>query len=394
MRDDANLQLIGFGPAALGIFVTADRMGAIDELIRRGIVIHERLDSIEQWDCINYRIRSNSPLKDFLQGIRPDGIFKQCISSSFKNLTEQENETIYLNDISEFLKKMVRVVIEKINQSNISNVVWSSQVDHISIENGFSVFNDDQRELNSKHLLLACGSSNKPLLPEHVSRKYPTKVIPSDSVLRGNSDHILADWLGKDQPIIILGGAHSAFSTVCYLLEHFSYLSNSQKLHLVSRREVLEWEISEHGGKTNSDNKVILNRFSGLRGDAKDMFQKIKNGKEKRVKLNIGTKMEVLLDRLFDKSSSFQPLVINATGYQSRVPWLVGKNNVKFKPDMFNGNIAKLRETQELTYQGEPIPKLYGLGLGYSDVGKDGTEVGINLYHGRAAENILNNVLL
>ncbi|WP_339389157.1 hypothetical protein, partial [Vibrio caribbeanicus] len=61
-----NLQIIGFGPAALGLFVAADREHRLFEFLDAGNHIHERPPSLHHWRTMKYYIHINSTTGEFL----------------------------------------------------------------------------------------------------------------------------------------------------------------------------------------------------------------------------------------------------------------------------------------------------------------------------------------
>lgn len=397
MRNSTHFQCIGFGPAALGIFVAADRLGLVDQLLETGVYIHEKLDSIEQWDCLNYQIRSNSPFIDFISGIRPDGIFSSALNSkNFQNLFNKKSEMVCLSEVSVFLKYMLTIVINKIQSSESSQVIWSSDIQQVNTRDGFRVSNQNHHVFFSEHLLLSSGAKNRSLNNSDILARHDVLHLSSDDVLRGLHIETLRSAFEQTRTIIILGGSHSGFSTVHYLLESFPERSKNKNVHLISKNEIAQWQCDDSPPKHHPEEEKRSrenNRFSGLRGDARQTYRNIKSGLEKRVNMLIGKSLHEFLSELQSEQPGGAPVLINATGYESRIPEFINASNITFKPDSHNGNVTKQASTQEIKYLGKPIHNLYGLGLGFSDMSDDGPKVGINLYHGEAAEKILKNVV-
>ena len=86
------LQVVGFGPASLGLPVSADRLGIIETLLREGMLF---VDSHCCWRDIeesrlDYLIPSNSIGADFISGIYPFGTFAASLQSpAYKRIATQ-----------------------------------------------------------------------------------------------------------------------------------------------------------------------------------------------------------------------------------------------------------------------------------------------------------------
>lgn len=99
------VQIVGFGPACVGIFITAERLGVLAKLLAKGVYIYESKSGPNECDSLNYQIPSNSPIKDFLLGIQSDGIFADVMASAtVQQWLANGDKTVCLTEISTFCK--------------------------------------------------------------------------------------------------------------------------------------------------------------------------------------------------------------------------------------------------------------------------------------------------
>ncbi len=388
---DTLLQIIGFGPAALGLFITADRNGRLQQLLDCGLQVHERSASLEQWDGLGYEIEANSPIADFLRGIRRDGVFAQCLDQpQVQRWLQVPEQVVPLVQVSAFLRQLAQVIIERCQAHPRAAIHFAHGVEDVRCEaDGFTV-SGGWGNSSSRYLVLACGARVRDLQPQEAMPA--TSVLCSDRVLRGRVDPILRQTLEQGRPVVVLGGSHSAFSVVGYLLERFTGLLGLGSIQVLCRRRPALWAASTRvaaplGAQDRVDeDSGEVNRFCGLRGAAQDTLLQIEAGARASVVLHIG-------------STDPQPwlargaLLINATGYRPRLPGLLDAQGRQLRLDQRDGNLCKHPQSHELTVGGQAVSGLFGTGLGFSDRRGATLEVGVNFFHGRCAGNILHAVL-
>ncbi|MGZ0785915.1 hypothetical protein ACXM5X_23450 [Pseudomonas saponiphila] len=384
------LQIIGFGPAALGLFIAADRNGRLQALLDGGVQVHERSASFSQWQCLAYAIEANSPIADFLRGIRSDGVFAQCLRQpQVQRWLQNPEQVVSLLEVSAFLRQLAQVILDLCRDQPKAAIHFAHPVASVrSSASGFSV-QGDWGSSHSRYLVLACGARVRELLPQEGAA--PASLC-SDRVLRGQADPLLLQALEQGRPLLVLGGSHSAFSVVGYLLQRFAARLPAAAIQVLCRQRPALWAASAKVAPALQAQDLIdaesgeVNRFCGLRGAARDTLLQIEAGTWACVELHIGNAdPRPWLSR--------GALLINATGYRPRVPGLLNAAGVSLTLDERDGNLCKHPRTHELMVGGQALPGLFGTGLGYADRRGDTLEVGVNFFHGRCAGNILHAVL-
>ncbi|WP_271271068.1 hypothetical protein [Aliamphritea hakodatensis] len=391
--EEYRLQIIGFGPAALGIFVAADRVGRLTELLNTGICIHEKISDIESWESLKYRIPSNSPALDFLSEIRTDGIFAPLLSGPLgTQLKACGTNPVCLTLIASFLKQMLQTVVKLLDTHSRCQVIWGHSIESIKYAEGFIV-HSQQTPLHSQYLLLATGACAKSVTDAELQI-----TVDAEQLLRGNADEEIARYLAEKRPVYIVGGSHSSFSAAGYLLEFFSdHFHCAAPIKILSKRRVKEmYSPSEAQQTLLKDNDLIntdtgeVNKFDGLRGVARELYRQICKGEESRIEIIYGPQADIRLTQ-----SSPAPVYINATGYRPRLPNICTATGEQLVPDTTVGgnNVLKDSVTSMLLNDGNPVSGLYGIGLGFADLKTDGCQVGINFFHGCSAARILTGIL-
>ncbi|WP_434694733.1 hypothetical protein J3P89_15355 [Pseudomonas sp. Z1-14] len=388
------LQIIGFGPAALGLFITADRTGQLHSLLERGVQVHERSASLAQWNCLAYDIEANSPIEDFLKGIRVDGVFAECLNQPMvQRWLQAPGNVVQLTDVSIFLRQLAEIVVALCAGHPRAAIHFGHNVDAVTVvSSGFCV-TGDWGIRSSRYLVLACGARIRDLQMSAGTAQQPgSPPICSDRLLRGQADAQLRESLAQGQRVLVVGGSHSAFSAVGYLLERFHDCLAPQAIAVLCRRRPALWSASSPGARLLKATDVVdeesgeVNRFCGLRGAAQQTLLSVEAGQQPSVALHIGdADIEPWLEDGF--------LLINATGYLPRLPALFDQQGTAMTLDQLEGNLCKHRNTGELMVQGVAVGGLFGTGLGFSDRRGETLEVGVNFFHGRCASHILQAVL-
>eukprot|EP01041_Mallomonas_annulata_P008230 gene8230-16922_t len=176
---------------------------------------------------------------------------------------------------------------------------------------------DSAQYVYTQHVIMASGGVQRP--PLLFKSDYANKVMCSDFLCTGPGiaelrRRLLAGTGGKNQHqhqqgrVLVIGGSHSAFSSVWILLNKLvdsTRDSNSNDIRFApgsicilhrgcvrvfynSRREAetdgcCRDDLSKSNNNVND--KGQINAFGGLRGDAKRLYQSIRDGHEPRVKL-------------------------------------------------------------------------------------------------------------
>jgi len=396
-----DIQIIGFGPASLGLIVAADREKCLKDIACRLHFIESRSKKdVENGLGLNYVINSNSPGEEFLEKISREGVFADLFSlNSARRLIREGQKCVPLTVVTEFLTNLSNKSINILEQlGNSDPCTFGRQVKLIkrNLDTTYTSYCNDYKEIaTSKHVVLANGAAQDISTCMTILNKYNIQsekkqyFYTSDEILNSKTSPVILSKINNSKGnvvVSIVGGSHSAFSTA-YLL--YEQLSRAQ-INIVHRGEIKVYEKyrGEHrlGGiqpdfdKDDESNSV--NRFSGLRDRAKSFYLAIKN---REVEVNLYNINESGKSHLANAD-----YVIFATGYKTlQIPiydattnkYLHGRNEIT----SYINTACQL-----VGRNGEIVPNIYGLGLGYPRATQAGVaRVGINLFHGDDSRQIV-----
>ncbi|MFE9456859.1 hypothetical protein [Streptomyces californicus] len=393
----ARLQVVGFGPAALGIPIAADRAGLLDDLMREGCVFIDRRARGE-WRSLDYDIRSNSVAGDFLEGLSPDGRLRTVLRSPEAGaLQEAPDQPVALRVAARFLARTAREIADYTVRFDGAHTHFSTSVDHLRRDADGLFHSRDARGRTlalSRSAVIAVGARPR--------AGAAPRTVTSEAVLRRECDAQCEAAAGAGATIDVLGGSHSAFSTVGLLLREWGGLLRPGQIRVHTRREVLVYRpqtrtaasdsrTATAGGTADAGGTALataapgtrpLHRFAGLRGESEALYRAVQCGAEPRVRL---------LRHPGEADPAASPLTIAATGYRARrLPVLDARGKPLFPP----GEAAVDEEGRVLDGRGRPVPGLFGIGLGHcSPAGPEGgggdyPMAAVNIFHGRTADRI------
>lgn len=387
MTQFANLQIVGFGPAALGLFVAADRQNRLTSLLDGGVVVHERMTALSEWQSLDYHIEANSPARDFVSGIRPDGCFAACLESP--NVRQWRGEGTSpppLKDVSAFLRSIASRVVALQEKHPRLKLQWGSSVQSVHWDGEtFLARSGDAPPVRSQHLVLACGARPSHVGAHRPGDKEPVPSVNADELLRGRASEAVEQALSRG-PIAVVGASHSAFSAVCFLLQRHGNripVGGIQVAH--GGRPIALWWPSPQSAVGLCASDLIdphtgeVNKFSGLRGAARRMYLAMREGSERRAEL-VHEPREA-------------SLIVGATGYTANPPPITVANGHGIRLDEYRGVVCKDGFTGALMSDGRPIEGMFGLGIGFADRRGETFEVGVNYFHGPSADKVLHRIL-
>ncbi|MEU6021888.1 hypothetical protein [Micromonospora sp. NPDC047134] len=375
-----HLQVIGFGAAALGIPIAADRQGRLTDLLGRGCVFFDSRRPRE-WTSLGYDILSNSAGADFLVGIDPAGAFAEALDTpQARSLLAAGTRPVPLPTASVFLHDLAGRVAEHLAGLG-DEVRFGSRVDHIVVEPGgvFRSHDAQGRTLaRSRHAVLAVGAAPRPA---------GAGWLTSEAFLRGHCLTHAKTAVAEGHRIRIVGGSHSAFSVAGMVLREWGDELTTGQVWIDARRPVRLYGANLKDRHSPADvvdpDTGEVNRFCGLRGPARDLYQAVVRGDERRVLLTEGGG---------EPRPAVRPeLTVSAQGYRARpVPVRTEQGEVLVGPtDPAVDRDGRLLDART----GNPVPGLFALGLGYRHIAPDGTagypRAALNIFHGDAADRIL-----
>ncbi len=382
----------------MGLFVAADRQNRLDRLLSGGLVVHERVESLSHWQSLNYQIEANSPARDFVAGIRPDGCFASCLAASpVRHWLEDGRSPPPLEDVSAFLRSMAARVADLQQQHPALKLQWGSSIQSVHWDGQtFLTRSGACPPVRSNQLLLACGARPSMVDVSHADASSDAPRVNADAVLRGQAAGDIERALRKGAPIAILGAAHSAFSVVCFLLQRYGDRIPEQGLRVVlgHRPVTLWWPSPAAATSLCASDRVDphtgeVNKFNGLRGAARRMYLSIRNGIEKRAVLVQEAGAPAAPEGVWTPVA----LTICAAGYTANAPSITVANGHGIRLDVYRGIVCKDGPTGQLMSEGKPIAGMFGLGIGFADRQGDTFEVGVNFFHGPSADKVLHRIL-
>ncbi|CAM9762520.1 unnamed protein product, partial [Ectocarpus fasciculatus] len=256
---------------------------------------------------------------------------------------------------------------------------------------------------------------------------HSKKALSSDFVCTKQGVAVLLDMLSKSKPptggsatnkdrkIVIIGGSHSAFSAAWICLNKLDpqkVLFSSGSICLVHRSPVLVFYGSKRDAEVDgyTDIKHInrngqIHPFGGIRGDAKQLFRHVRNGKETRVRMLLlkGGSEAPAAAKLMDEAA----VVIWSCGYQTNA---IPVRDVDGEDIRLQYSFGQVEVDDNARVLQEPPPEplapldiyLYATGLGYGlqatfdngePDGSSGRADGVAVYLKRSATLILSSVV-
>ena len=384
-----------------------------------------------------YIINSNTFADKFVTNTveeRLKWVPSESLEINDKNVIESLPSAIALNKfgatrcplatVGEYLKDIAQLVLAKLTIYPDSQVYLSSHVDSIqrvtvnnrllwcivmtsSIATASSTSatteGDKTVTIYTESVALSTGGIQMvPDIPLLTSLKPidKAKVVCSDYYCQQEGYYTIRTRLLSSvfKHIVIIGGSHSAFScawiTINRLLKdlHISGSESGTKggggggrnkcyVYILHRSAIKVFYNTKqeadrdgyHDYKHINPHTGSIHAFSGIRGDAKQLWRSLCIGTETRVKL-IEMKGQSFLSKLCDDAS----LVIWAGGYHTNLPRILNEDNseIKLKYDCSQVDIdlhGYLIEEKESAFE-DPInrlfrvsavPGLLGIGLGY-----------------------------
>lgn len=403
------LQVIGAGPAALGFFVAADRLGVLPEILNAGVVICEKVASARELNHVSlgYQIRSNSPAKDFFAGISSRGLLAPVLRSEpVRALAALKDNSAPLILASEFITVLRSHIFDLINSFPSSKLLLNKCVTSIKCADGFTTWDSSNRVISStSKIILAAGAE------QNTNYKFldgGSAYFLADEVMRGTgfAPLMLARAERRPAPLVIIGGSHSTFAICALLLERFGSDFREGDICILHRTDVrLNYPCIESARTDKypfSPSTDVcpetgqINRFGGLRSYAKQLYLDIKAGKERRIKLiKIGPKITSDLGRCFPNSC-----IIDATGYSARHIPIIDGNGAELLVERRRGEIILDKNFQLLATNGNSLPGCFGIGLGYAqtynmigEISHNRGVAAVNLFNGSHGETIVNAIM-
>lgn len=415
-------QIIGCGPAGLGIPIAADRIGELDKLLRAGVAfLDARTKSrIGPGFFEETAIYSNSAAHDFLVSIQQNsrGAFYPVLHEpSAKRLEAHGGSLVDLRYVSDFLADVGRRLIRVLEDYPDSALISNAKVSQIFYDGPSPrTLTSVARNVGtfiSENLVLATGAKEK----QFHSKLYPDKTFLSSEIFKAENLQKLRGILRSSSTpkrVTVFGASHSAFAVIDKLFEELDDINfPAESICLYARSDVrLFYENVEQaladGYKFDPVNDVCpktgrVFRYGGLRGEAKELYRKIVSGEEKRVKI-IAPK-NIRDERNYDGLAHFSDVVIDAIGYEANVIPIEYRSSGDDCGPLVDasGKIEVDEFARVKDFDGDIIPGIYGIGHGHGIkpnqlIGGEPSSSNhpvdsVNIYHGPIGELIVRQLL-
>ncbi len=410
----SKVQVIGFGISGLGVAFAADRQGHLEALCQQGLVYLDKRGS-DQLESLRFDILSNSPVEDFIAGISKQGVFADILNNeNGRRLCEFAHKEVPLKLISEFFNDTSLHLREILSTYDASNFYSGTHVASLKLESTGEVtsFNAlGQPLVTSEYAVIATGATERK--DESFKRLAITMgahLECSEKVLRGQYNDQLRALIDSGQKIIIFGGSHSAFSVVEYLLRNFSNALAKQQIKVITRSSVkLHYscirefnDCSQLGEKGLVDIETRrINRYCGLRSEAKKTYLSVIDGTEPRVEIATFSSVHSIMDSISKKGSIFSKtgLIIQATGYRAAQPKILNADGIEVECDQSRGFLTVSQDYRVRDQHKKPLKAIFAIGMGNfvapeeSLMSTGEIPVGVNVYHNNDAMVVLKNIM-
>ena len=398
-------QVVGFGPSGLGIALAADDNKNLLSFLEKGLVYIDRR-SQSKWTNLDYDIYSNSKANDFIIGIRKDGLFRRVLECDAGNeLLEAGQDVVKLRTVASFYQNVAAKAISLMEPYHKSHFIDNTEISYISRDTQGFLTTYDQFEkpvCRSKHLVISTGSVEKTIFNNDSSVGEGERVsLTSGEVLKNECDVSLLARIKDKQSIVIVGGSHSAFSVVEYLLRYFGgniaarqitvLVRDQVKLHYSTVAAALQQGADLRHSTIDPETQEV-NRYSGLRKAVKSVYERIVAGDESRIQLIKGSQYSA--SGLFEQAG----IIIQGIGYQPHIPKIYNENNELLHLQKSSNQYSLTRKRNFKTLSGEVLENVFGIGLGFGNSEKDPysqvneNPAGMNLYHGDDAHTIVDMI--
>lgn len=361
-RDRVDTVVVGLGPAGTALVRAAAVGGVLDDWLESGalFVDAEGVGDLGAGSLSHYEIRSDTAGTVFTECTTP--VLAGRVGGAAARAIEACHQPgpVPLKTAARLLTLAAEVTLARLHTQEPPAVV-QARVDEIRrVDGGFQVrltSREGGRSVLAKKVVLANGGS--PWIdPQVVTTRMP--LVHSDEVMRRLPVHHRRQLRLGSPRVVVVGGSHSAFGAAKLLLalDHEKRWPKAS-LTIVHRSPIKvtydDPTAARRDGCCFDDDDVCprtgkVFRFGGLRGDAADLYRRIRDGREPRVALvRCGIGGRAVAGRLGPAD-----LVVAATGYRSAAAPLL-----KVAPQ----RVTSGRDATVLI-DGAPVPGLYAIGLG------------------------------
>jgi len=388
--------ILGGGPGGTGPLVWAAQNGALDSWLKAGVAIFERGASIGG-TIGRYMINSDSLGTAYLECLDAPAA-RELFAELREDEVTRELETMRyalppLELVGRFLRRLGGTLEEIIAAYPDSEFRPGSQVRALHMRDGGTVAAEvvsaggDVYFEEAQTAIVALGGRQDlasyltaPLIGGvRLGDADLAKIMPSDALLTPDGLARAAAMLANSPSarVVVLGGAHSAFSVLwvlTHLLPDVDFRPGDITLLYRQAARILYWtrEDAHADGYAFTERDVCprtqrVNRLGGLRGDGREMWRRLtgRPGTEAESRIAMVPLSEshlsaTTLRRMLDEAA----VIIPAFGYRSVTVPIYDAEGCQLRLKADYGGPAVGRDACMLLADGGHIPNVFGIGLG------------------------------
>lgn len=387
-----SVALVGLGAGNLGLLMHADVQGEFMALLDRGVSLYDSHPFGA--GTLNVSCDANSFGSDFSGLVSPIGALRDVWDDP--TVVElHRDEVVSLPEAHAFYTIVGGKVAELVSShpksalvhEQISYVVYDPQVDHDSSQR-FALYGGEAAQEKkligyANKVVFGTGASQE-LAPYHTLREGQS-AYTAENVLAGEGANLIAiyEFLQQDSrnALTVLGSSHAALATIGAFLKYDAMSDKSlfaqHPIKLIAKRapEIFCENRAEAETIYGEQGKAIREelfapngayaRFTGVRAEAKKLYQRITSGAEQRVQAKFSDD-EISLWEQSDVAES--AVVIQAWGLNTNLVPVFEKQQDGYLSVISQvnekGNTVVDSGSNLMTSKGSEIG-LYGIGIGY-----------------------------
>lgn len=412
------LTVCGAGPAGVSPLVHLEENGRLDDLLDQGVCIIEASAKIGSGTIGKYQITANSLGKIFFEIFGEQSRLHNYLRkrASYNELMKFYDEAPPLPLVGEFLEDIGKFIAEKTESNPCSKVLKLNRIARIRVRKGghFEISctplygQAEPETIISEQILYNLGGA-QPQVHSMLHDIPPEKIVTSGDFITGVFDNKFSSLLNtanKPLTISIVGGSHSAFSTLYRLKNHFGLLNNENadirmfskspiRLFYNTRKEALldGYAFDEDDVCLSSDR---VNRYSGLRYDSFELAKEVLAGRFRNLSIIQGGAEG-------SAEIAKSDFIVVCTGYTHRKVEFVNEHQEPLSFQYENGCLRVNEHCNPLLSDGRPLKNVYQYGLGaglktggsnYGEVSFKGRIDGVWVYQHLIPEKIFDRELL
>jgi len=418
--------ILGAGPGGTGLLVCAAQRGELSALLDRGLVVVERGERMGAGTLGRYDLNSDSLATSFVEFLesKPAGRLFGDVAQwpVTRELIRRRETHVPLSDVAEFLGGVGDALQRELERHPLSRFLahtlarsvllrgdGSAEVELCGADDGAT-----RPSITADSVVLALGARQEleDVLTERVAgldlARLADRIELTDPLLsRGGVERLRERIERGARRVVIVGGAHSAFSVAWMLTERLPaglfedgsvVLLHRSRLRIFYRtpQEALEDGYGEFTDDDICPRTGRVHRLGGLRGDGRALWRRA-TGRvapgECRVRIEpiVGSdEGRRRARRLLEQAD----VVVPAFGYRPRVVPLLDEGRRRLRLLSDNGGPLVGADARVLLEDGRSLPGLFGIGMGSGFVppGESsfhGQTNGVWLYHNVFGRRVL-----